>query len=55
MNELTRETFREALAREGIAPPEKDFEAAFRTAAFLADCARKVSDWLEESQDDASR
>lgn len=55
MSDLTREAFRAALAREGIAPPETDFEAAFRTAAFLADCARRVSDWLEEPQDDASR
>jgi uncharacterized protein len=55
MNDLTREAFRAALKREGIAPPPKDFEAAFRTAQFLADSARKVAAFTEGGPDDASR
>jgi hypothetical protein len=55
MSELTREAFRAALDRQGIAPPPKDFEAAFGTAQFLTDCAHRVAEFVEFRDHDPSR
>lgn len=55
MSGLTRTAFSAALARQGITPPPKDFEAALRTARFLEESARKVAAHVGALEDDASR
>ncbi|MEZ5777000.1 MAG: hypothetical protein R3E44_01420 [Paracoccaceae bacterium] len=51
----SRKRFRADLESAGFTPTDRDFEAALRTARFLAACAAMVAAYVEVIPDDAPR